>query len=227
MSCDPQSDEYEKNGYAQIKEAAPPLVAKTLLNIIHSQMTVRPDVLRSFLSTRTITEKKVYDFYSYKNPAVLGFHWGLTSRMVQVTGKRLLPTYAYFQVYQQGDILKVHSDRQSCEHSFSMALAYSDDIVWPFEIEKHHYSFDDASKLQVSNDFGGADYQSLSLAPGDAVLYKGCNHRHGRLNRNPNRWSAHIFLHWVDQDGPFAEWAFDKYALPPGGDFLFPKEQDQ
>jgi hypothetical protein len=44
---------------------------------------------------------------------------------------------------------------------------------------------------------------------GDAVLYQGVHHRHGRMTPNPNGWSAHLFMHWVDQDGPYRDQAFD------------------
>jgi hypothetical protein len=44
---------------------------------------------------------------------------------------------------------------------------------------------------------------------GDAVLYQGVRHRHARVTPNPNGWSIHLFLHWVDRDGPFREHAFD------------------
>jgi hypothetical protein len=29
------------------------------------------------------------------------------------------------------------------------------------------------------------------------------------MEPNPNRWSAHLFLHWVERDGPYAEHAFE------------------
>ena len=51
-----------------------------------------------------------------------------------------------------------------------------------------------------------------------AVLYRGVQHRHGRIKPNPNRWSAHLFLHWVDRDGPHAAQAFDVMAAPPASD---------
>jgi hypothetical protein len=44
-------------------------------------------------------------------------------------------------------------------------------------------------------------------------MYRGVNHRHGRIEPNPNRWSAHLFLHWVDANGPFADQAFDHVAF--------------
>jgi hypothetical protein len=32
---------------------------------------------------------------------------------------------------------------------------------------------------------------------------------------NPNGWSIHLFLHWVDRDGPVRDQAFD--GSPPRG----------
>lgn len=220
-------NEYETNGYAVVRAAATKEVAKNLLSIICSQMTSKQGNLQHFLTTPRINEKPAYEFYSYRHPTVMGFHWGLSSRMVELTGKRLVPTYAYFRVYQQGDICTVHSDRQSCEHSFSMLLAYSDDIVWPFEIDTQRYEFKDACEIKAARDFGAATKREVMLEPGDAILYQGTNYRHGRTMPNPNRWSAHLFLHWVDLDGPFAEWAFDRNQFPPMGDFVFPEQRPQ
>jgi hypothetical protein len=142
--------------------------------------------------------------------------------MCQVTGLRLVPTYAFFRVYQNGDVCTVHSDRPSCEHSLSMPLAYSDGKIWEFEIGNSFYEFDVASKLQAASDFGEEAYSTVLLNPGDAILYKGVNYRHGRVKPNPNRWSAHLFLHWVDSEGPYREWAFDKQVMPQPGEFPFP-----
>ena len=57
----------------------------------------------------------------------------------------------------------------------------------------------------------------LPMGSGDAVMYQGVNHRHGRLQPNPNSWSAHLFLHWVDADGPHSDQAFDRPALKANG----------
>ena len=56
---------------------------------------------------------------------------------------------------------------------------------------------------------------------GDAVLYQGVHHRHGRMSPNPNGWSAHLFLHWVDRDGPHRAHAFDGNAAPAEVNFSF------
>ena len=44
----------------------------------------------------------------------------------------------------------------------------------------------------------------------------GVNHRHGRLDPNPNSYSAHMFLHWVDSSGPYADHAFDRHQYRGG-----------
>lgn len=90
----------------------------------------------------------------------------------------------------------------------SLTLAYSDGAVWPFEV-----GTDPISEPQsIKNDFGGHTSHSIAMQPGDAVLYRGVTHRHGRVSPNPNRWSAHMFLHWADRHGPHAAQAFDAGA---------------
>jgi hypothetical protein len=66
----------------------------------------------------------------------------------------------------------------------------------------------------VEEDFDSRDYASIAMAVGDAVLYQGVHHRHGRMTNNPNGWSAHLFLHWVDREGPYRHHAFDGKIKP-------------
>jgi hypothetical protein len=212
---------YHDHGYAVLRGVAPPEVARGLLGLI-TNAAQRPDVARQMLSRPSVNTRPSFEFHSSRFPAAFGFHWGLTSKVADVTGKRLAPSYCFFRAYQQGDRCTVHSDRPACDHSMSMALGYSDEKVWPIEVGARYLSVDDANKIHIADDFGEESYASVKLQPGDALLYKGVNHRHGRIAPNPNRWSAHLFLHWVDLDGPFAEWAFDKRPPPAPGEFAFP-----
>ncbi|MBI1364755.1 MAG: hypothetical protein GC153_02195 [Alphaproteobacteria bacterium] len=213
---------YEAHGYAHLKGVASPEVAKNLLGLFHHHLTTKPDALQKNLSKPGVNVLPAFEIYGYRFAPLLGFHWGLTSRVCEATGKRLAPTYAFFRVYPKGDRCTVHSDRPACEHSMSMPLAYADNIIWNFEIGKNHYDFDAALNLGKADDFGGEEFTSLKLAPGDAILYSGPHRRHGRISPNPNAWSAHLFLHWVDLDGPWSEWAFDRQVLPQAGAFSFP-----
>ncbi len=213
--------EYDENGHTVLRSAAPVEVVNGLLGLITSVMQ-RPDVARRMTAKPAVTKKQSFEFHSSQFPAVFGFHWGLTSQLIDVTGRRLAPSYSFFRAYQQGDRCTVHSDRPACDLSMSLALGYSDEIVWPIEVGARFLTLEDANKIRIADDFGDEPYASVSLQPGDALLYKGVNHRHGRITPNPNRWSAHLFLHWIDLDGPFAEWAFDKRPPPAPGDFAFP-----
>jgi hypothetical protein len=53
------------------------------------------------------------------------------------------------------------------------------------------------------------------------LLYRGVNHRHGRIKPNPNGWSAHLFLHWVDREGPYRDHGFDGQIAPAPVNFSF------
>ena len=98
-------------------------------------------------------------------------------------------------MYRAGDICRVHSDRHACEHSLSLLLAASDDKAWPLEVGSQHI---ETPRQRADADFGDEAYGSVPMLPGDAVLYQGVHRLHGRMMPNPNRWSAHLFLHWVD-----------------------------
>ncbi|HEX8307694.1 MAG TPA: hypothetical protein VF645_04670, partial [Allosphingosinicella sp.] len=146
----------------------------------------------------------------------LYFLWGLTPIMEQVVGRELLPTYDYLRIYRQGDVCKVHSDRYSCEHSLSLTLGYSDGKPWALEVETERSE----PSAKVDEDFA-RPRSAIAMAVGDAVLYRGVDHRHGRTAPNPNRWSAHLFLHWVDREGPYRDHAFDRQVKPGPVDFSF------
>jgi hypothetical protein len=183
-------------------------------------------VANRFISKPGVNRHASYEFHSSQFPPLLGFHWGMSAIVSEIAQRRLAPSYAFFRAYQAGDVLRVHSDRPSCDHSMSLVLAYSDDLAWPIEVGVDHFEYEDACKIKYADDFGTEQYARIRLEPGDALVYRGVNRRHGRTTPNPNRWSAHLFLHWVDLDGPFAEWAFDKRPPPPPGDFTLPQQSN-
>ncbi len=178
---------------------------------------------QQFLAPPSLGNSHCYEVYCYHWPVLLTFLWGLTPKIEEIVGKSLLPTYSYFRTYQHGDVCRVHFDRPACEHSLSLTLAYSDAIAWPLavalqpvDMERH------PTRTGGDPDFGSEPYAELPMAPGDGVLYRGLDHRHGRIRPNPNRWSAHLFMHWVDRHGPHAEQAFDRRPVLGEVDFQFP-----
>jgi hypothetical protein len=212
---------YDERGYATVKNVIPPEVAAVFLSITQKAMGDGRDAQARFAASMKQLSKPAYDIYSYDYPAALTFLWALTPFVQSAIGKSLLPTYSYFRVYQKGGLCMVHSDRPSCEHSMSLALGASDGLKWPFAIGERRLSEQEIQAGEILPDFGEDKFSTFELDPGDAILYQGVHYRHGRIAPNPNRWSAHLFLHWVERDGPFKEFAFDKRALPSGAKFTF------
>lgn len=115
----------------------------------------------------------------------------LLPKIEEASGLSLLPTYSYFRVYKRGDTLARHVDRPSCEISVSLCLGFEEEKPWPIWIEAP----------------GGA--VSVSLKAGDALLYRGIECPHWR-EAFEGSCQAQVFLHYVDRNGPCAEWKFDK-----------------
>lgn len=108
-------------------------------------------------------------------------------------GKRLLPTYTYARIYRTGEVLEPHIDREACEYSATVCLDYKAEACWPIF-------------------FGEDKRKAVFLNPGELILYKGREINHSRPEFKGD-WQAQVFLHYVDADGPFKDWANDKREL--------------
>lgn len=211
--------DYRKNGYALVRGVIPPEVARELVAMIRRRKLpggVVPAINDD--QPLDILSRRVFELYGNDMPSLKTFLWGLTPVMEQVAGHRLVPTYDYFRIYREGDLCHVHRDRPACEHSMSLTLGYSDGKPWPLELGREGASGPDDI---IATDFGEEPKASLAMEVGDAVAYQGVDYRHGRTMPNPNRWSAHLFLHWVDPDGPHRDRAFDGKGTQEPVDFTF------
>tara|TARA_A100001201_G_C4058731_1_gene192025 strand:- start:265 stop:816 length:552 start_codon:yes stop_codon:yes gene_type:complete len=106
--------------------------------------------------------------------------------MEKESGKKLLPTYAFWRTYTKYAILKKHTDRPSCEISATVFID-SEGPEWPIFIEG----------------------KELILKPGQAVIYLGCELEHWR-EEFLGDYQFQTFLHYVDKDGSNKEWYMDK-----------------
>jgi len=109
----------------------------------------------------------------------------------EATGLSLYPTYSYLRVYSSGDALAPHVDREACEVSLSLNIGQEPSVPWPLWIR------------------GASGARAVRLEPGDAVLYRGIECEHWRERYDGVRL-AQVFLHYVDQAGPYAAWRFDR-----------------
>ena len=209
QSSGPQAESYHANGYALLEQLFPPVVLAIFHSKLKSDLNLRGD--SPFISMTPLLTKPALEVYSGRYAPMATFHWALTPTAAAIAGCELVPSYAYFRIYQQGDVCRVHPDRPACEHSMSLTIESADDKPWALCIGKERA---DAHEPAADEGFGPDEsYVELPMRAGDAVMYRGVNHRHGRIEPNPNRWSAHLFLHWVDPKGPFADHAFDRAAL--------------
>jgi len=126
------------------------------------------------------------------------------------SGKKLYPTYAYARLYSPGEELKIHTDRPACEISATLTLGFEGG-VWPIYMGDH-----DKTKLSEKRiDENGKEcwlknISRVDMDVGDAIIYKGQEKVHWREKYKEGQWQAQVFLHYVDANGPHAEWKYDK-----------------
>lgn len=216
---DPGDWQYREHGAALLPALCAPEIAAALAFQISLQVRAAGGAL---LRKGALANKPCHETGGNRWPFLVTFLWGLTPKIQELVGVEVLPSYCYFRSYQQGDVCRVHADRPACEHSLSLTLAYADDRPWALSVASEPIDPSEPGNLGLAGDFQGRPHRDFPMAPGDAVLYRGVHHRHGRLQPNPNRWSAHLFMHWVDRNGPYRASAFDGQNYAGRPEFLFP-----
>jgi hypothetical protein len=209
--------DYEKNGFALVRGLVPAEVALAFMNGLKAEFGDRPIQLSTPAEYPAVLRRRAFEFDGHTYKPMNYFLWALTPTVSRLVGREVLPTYDYFRVYREGDVCRVHSDRPESEHSLSLTLDYSDGNVWDLQIG--HKRID--TLYPLSDDFGDQGYTSLSMGVGDAALYQGHHYAHGRMTPNTNGWSAHLFLNFVDREGPNRERAFDNKPVLEKVNFTF------
>jgi hypothetical protein len=129
----------------------------------------------------------------YADPAMEAMLLHIHPLMEKHTGLELYPTYSFYRVYRNGDILHPHKDRPSCEISTTVCFNYSYDdseYTWPIVM----------------------DGNKVDMKPGDIVVYRGVDLEHSREEFTPpgDDWHVQAFLHYVDANGPYADYRYDQ-----------------
>jgi len=178
--------EFKDNGYVHLK------------NVLDEQSCKN---LTEYLKNLDNQQQTIQDSQCPKSQAVHGAEQfdklleALVPYFEEKSGLKLYPTYSYARLYnQQGEELKNHRDRPACEISATITLGFEGD-VWPIYMGDHEDK---------------TDGSKIDMAIGDAVMYRGCDKYHWREPYVEGQWQAQVFLHYVDQNGPYAEWKYDK-----------------
>ena len=130
-------------------------------------------------------------YTEYSNPIMESLLLYCKNRMEEITGLELCPSYSYFRIYQTGNELKNHVDRESCEISATVTLAYKNDATlspWPIWIKGED-----------------GNVSSIALHEGDAIIYRGEELEHWRepMDGNEDSFQVQVFLHYIDKNGPY------------------------
>ncbi len=127
-------------------------------------------------------------FSAYALPETESLLLDLTSKVSDIVGAELYPTYSYCRMYYPGASMRPHTDRVACEISMSLSLSGDPWPLW-FKV--------------------GEQNVPVSLKKGDAVLYKGLELQHWR-EEYKGLGCTQVFLHWVYANGEYADWKYDR-----------------
>jgi len=173
------------NKYQVIKNA----LSYELANFIFNYFLLKRDAVK-FMYDNNITydngmfgtwnDPQIPNTYAhYADPVMETLLVKVLPVMQKETELDLCPTYSYARLYKNGDELKRHKDRPSCEISTTIHLGGE---PWAIFVEG----------------------TKVLLEIGDMLVYSGCELEHWREPFDGNI-CGQVFLHYNHVNGPFAE----------------------
>ena len=196
---------FEKNGYLYLTNLWDPEELYHPLPDVRGQLNYWDKNPEHFNHTE-VEQQVEGSLARYWHPQYRTIHSQIRLKLEKFIGRKLYNTYYYDRFYFPGQELTRHADRDACEISVSVHVSTNlkgEDAKWPFWIKTP-----------------SGEERSVSLEPGDGLLYKGCERPHWRnpmpgtrkrdiLFKNPYYYHQ-IFFHYVLQDGQRAHCAWDK-----------------
>lgn len=178
---------FQDNKYCSVESAIDPLLAKVITTYTLFAQRLKKDVSFNTQVPGSFTE--TYDLLAESLLV------NLKPIIESNTGLELIPTYSCYRVYNEGQELIPHTDREECEISATLCLGYN-------------YSDKNGSWPLVVN---GIEF---FMNPADMVIYRGIELEHSRepFNKGANAYHSQVFLHYVDKNGPYSNLAFDGRA---------------
>ena len=181
------TEKFKRDGYCVVQNAVSPDVVSFITQYAMF------DEMQDFNTSEQVPNAHA----KYADPAMETLMLHMHPQLEEITGLKLHPTYSFFRVYRNGHELTKHTDRPSCEISTTISFKYnydSDKFQWPI--------------YMAGNE--------VNLNPGDMVVYRGMELEHWRnpLVYDEPVWHVQAFLHYVDANGPNADWKYDRRKTP-------------
>lgn len=184
---------FEENGFEIVRNVIEP----QLLLHLKTEFEMIRDVI--FLKSG---EKNSYSFGDKQSPNSFSIYSAtcfeslsliLNQKINEITNLNLIPTYTYARIYYNGAILKPHKDRPSCEYSTTICIDSED--LWDFYIKDKNN-----------------ETKKIKLNLGDMCVYSGYELEHWRKPYEGNQ-QMQCFLHYVNSQGPYKDYKFDKRTM--------------
>jgi hypothetical protein len=190
---------FKKNKYIVIKK----VISKDLALFTYNYLLIKRQVARTLFDTKFIspfetmfgvwTDIQAPNTYShYADIAMETLLLKLQPLIEKETKLKLIPNYSYARIYKNGDVLKRHKDRFSCEISTTLNLGGQ---PWPIYLDTTGTDNIDHDKKTInSNAPKGIE---INLKQGDMLIYRGNLLEHWR-EPFEGQDCAQVFLHYND-----------------------------
>lgn len=177
-------NDFDTDGYIHVNKMLDELTISTL-------RTYYQNVLKRGLIAPNENPDGTTKICYYADPMAEVVLQNLKPKIEELTGKSLIETYSYFRVYQEGERLVPHSDRNSCEVSVTLNIDYIGEIC-PFWVQ-----------------YKNNEPKKFILKSGDCVIYNGIEVSHWRPTIEKGQTVVQVMFHYVDKNGKYSEYALD------------------
>lgn len=192
--------EFKDNGYVYLKNALDKTSCENLTNylkkLVNNKKTKKDD---QCILSEAVQYDEQFEILLHQ----------LTPYFEEKSGLKLYPTYSYARLYAPDDELKAHVDRPACEISVTITLGWEGNQWAIYMSDRSEINTDIELDSQYDGKIFVKNKSELMLEIGDAVMYRGMDKYHWR-EKFKGKWQAQVFLHYVDANGPNAEWKYDK-----------------
>jgi len=187
---------FKKDKYVVIRQA----ISKDLAAFVANYFVIKKQVYDTCRQTRFISPYEIllgeyegddgqipHTYSCYSDIAMETLMLKCQPIMEKITGLKLTPAYTFARIYKNGDVLKRHKDRFSCEISTTMTLGGD---PWAIYLEPSGKE--------------GMKGIKVDLKVGDMLVYSGCELEHWR-NKFKGKECIQVFLHYNNRKTPGAK----------------------
>jgi hypothetical protein len=113
----------------------------------------------------------------HNDPFAALIHETLTPLVQRHVGRPIKKSYVYLASYQEGGVLRAHTDREQCKYTLDLCIEDGGvDEPWPLYV----------------------DDREVLLQPNQGLFYLGCEQVHYRNVKPPGKIANLAFFHFVD-----------------------------